>query len=360
MDIRPSDKKTVIGLSGGVDSTAAALLLKDGGHEVTGVFLDVLGNNSTGRDEAFEAAGQIGIDMISMDVSDEFDKTVISDFCHEYMAGRTPNPCVLCNPEVKFKYLLRAAHDIGAGRIATGHYARVACDEGRYYIYRAHDEKKDQSYVLYRLGQEYLSRLILPLGDFGTKGETRKLAGARGMANSEAKDSQEICFIPKGTHYVNYLTNRGCGIKKGDYIDSGENMIGEHQGIPNYTIGQRKNLGVAFGKPMFVVKIDGESGNVTLGCNEELLQNEVFSKRNWFSKTDSGIMPEEYEGFQVTAKIRYSAALAEARIYRHDGETVRTVFSKPQRAVAPGQSIVFYSGDKVIGGGMIEAASNTL
>lgn len=310
---------------------------------------------------ALEIAKQLDIDLISLDVSREFNSTVISKFCGDYMSGRTPNPCIICNPDIKFKNLLKAADEQGAFFIATGHYAAVIYDggEGRYFVGKAANRKKDQSYMLYRLGQDALSRSIFPLGEFSSKEAVREYVSGKGIKNSDLKDSQEICFLPRGARYTEYLESRGFNGEKGDFLDVNNNVIGVHNGIFNYTVGQRKNLGMTFGKPMFVVKIDAENNSVTLGGGEDLFSASVVSKSNFFSGADCGEIPESYDGLSVCAKVRYASVPAEAVISRLDENTVRTVFKTPQRAATPGQSIVFYDGAKVIGGGVISSCSKT-
>lgn len=338
--------KVVLGLSGGVDSTAAALLLQEKGYEVTALYFDI----GKGRYEAAETvAGQLGIDFIYSDVSELFDENVIGNFCREYMAGRTPNPCIICNPTVKFKTLLDAADRIGAYHIATGHYADTYHDRenDRWYIKRAANEKKDQSYMLYRLGREAISRLILPLNSIDDKEKVREMAREKAIVSADAKDSQEICFIDSDDNYKDFLERRGITASKGNFVDSEGNILGEHRGILNYTIGQRKGLGVALGKPAFVTEIDGKSNRVVLGCNEDLFSREVFSSENVLSCEIS-------EPLEVTAKIRYAAKPAEARLQPLKDGRIKTVFKEPQRAATPGQSIVFYKDDLVIGGGFIE------
>ena len=349
-------QKVALGLSGGVDSTAAALLLKEKGYEVTGVYLDVLGNNAKGEHDAREIASELGIDLMYIDASKKFDDIVISNFCSEYIKGRTPNPCIICNPEMKFKHLLQAADECGAYFIATGHYANVFYSEAEdcHFISKAKNMKKDQSYMLYRLDRHVLSRLLFPLGNFETKEDVRNFAGAKGMKNAGKKDSQEICFIPGDVHYISYLASRGYTAKKGPFVNSQGETIGTHQGVPNYTIGQRKHLGMTFGKPMFVVKLDAENDKVVLGDEEELFSNQVISTSNRFTIADGNEIPEQYDGMRVEAKVRYAASPSEAIIHKIDADTIKTVFTKPQRAITPGQSIVFYDGDQVIGGGFID------
>ena len=343
--------KVLLGLSGGVDSTTAALLLKEKGLEVTGYYFDVLGNNEKGKIEAQEVADQLGIELICEDVSSEFSELIIGNFCSEYVKGRTPNPCVICNPWIKFKKLIEWADKIGAYYIATGHYARISHDESddKFYVRRAANEKKDQSYMLYRLGQEVLSRLIFPLGEFYDKDEIRDIARGKQLQNAEKKDSQEICFIDPTDNYVEYIKRAGLVSKPGKFIDKDGKVLGEHKGIVNYTIGQRKGLGIALGKPAFVTKINCKKNTITLGDNADLFDTEVYSKSFSFTAYE----PKFYDGRKVLAKVRYAAPLAEAVLEVKD-DLIIAHFTDAQRAAAPGQSMVFYDGDRVIGGGFID------
>lgn len=357
--------KVLLGLSGGVDSATAALLLKEKGFEVTGYYFDVLGNNTAGRDEAAAVAKQLGIDFIYEDVSVDFKKIVIANFIDEYLHGRTPNPCVICNPNIKFKKLIAHADEIGAYYIATGHYCRIFCDEesGKFYLRCAASDGKDQSYMLYRLGQEVLSRLIFPLGEFETKDETRELARENSLQNADKKDSQEICFIASDDNYVDYIKREGFDSEPGDFIDKNGKLLGRHKGILNYTLGQRKGLGIALGKPAFVTHMDPERNRIMLGDNEDLFSTTVISQNNFFTefsveggdgaKGDENF--EKFDGKTVLAKVRYAAAPAEARL-KIDGKRMIAEFKQPQRAATAGQSIVFYDGDCVIGGGFITDA----
>lgn len=344
-------KKVLLGLSGGVDSTAAALLLKEKGFEVTGFYFDVLGRNENGRKEASQVASQLGIEFIYADVSEEFGEKVIGNFCSEYLCGRTPNPCVVCNPNIKFKKLVETADSVGAFYIATGHYCRIYRDDnkGACYVMRAANEKKDQSYMLYRLGQDVLRRLIFPLGEFSSKDETRELARSKNLQNAEKKDSQEICFVDPDKNYVEYIKALGFDSRPGKFIDRDGKVLGEHKGIVNYTIGQRKGLGIALGKPAFVTAIDYGNNTITLGDNEDLFSNVVISCDNVFAYGQA----KDYDGMRVMAKVRYSARPAEA-VIKVDGNKITTTFEDPQRAATPGQSIVFYIDDHVVGGGFIE------
>ena len=363
-------KKAIMGLSGGVDSSAAALFLREKGYEVTGLFFDVRGDNDEGRREAQRAAEQLGIDFIYKDVSRRFHDVVIRNFCTEYSSGRTPNPCVLCNPNIKFMTLLEEADRIGAYYIATGHYAKVRFSQAldAWFVERAASDERDQSYMLYRLPQNVLSRLLLPLAESRDKADVRDKARVSGLANHDAKDSQEICFIDGD--YKDYLKQAGTVCVPGDFIDIHGNIIGEHRGIINYTLGQRKGLGTSFGKRVFVIDIDAESNTVTLGSNEDLFRNHVISSHNFFTMTGSGELPASMEGTEIRAKIRYAARPAEAILRHADkamcaslekartadgcGQFIVTAFKDRQRAATPGQSIVFYLDEKVIGGGIIE------
>lgn len=397
--------KVVLGLSGGVDSTAAALILKEKGYEVTGLYFDVFGGSAKseeGRAKAETAAEQLGIKFIYRDLSDEFREKVIGNFCSEYSCGRTPNPCIVCNPGVKFRVLLETADREGAQYIATGHYAGTYHDEDTdtWFIRRAANEAKDQSYMLYRLGQEVVSRLLLPLNDVDDKEKIRDIARKNDMKNAEAKDSQEICFIEADDNYKDFLKRRGYETPEGDFVDAQGNVLGRHKGILNYTIGQRKGLGIALGKPAFVTAIDGVKDQVVLGDNADLFKTEVCSSGNVMfgvrtdvapmegslekgspdvtkAETSGGVctaedggsvagnggvqvcqtIPDELKawlGDGIRAKIRYAAKPAEASVTLLDDGRIMASFSEPQRAPTPGQSIVFYKGDLVIGGGFID------
>jgi tRNA (5-methylaminomethyl-2-thiouridylate)-methyltransferase len=353
-----SDNRIVIGLSGGVDSTTAALLLKEAGMEVTGYYFDVLGNNVKGVENAARAAEEIGIDFIHEDVSQEFRDIVIRNFCDEYMNGRTPNPCVLCNPNIKFKKMIETADRIGAKYISTGHYGRIAKDEinDLYFVRMGASYKKDQSYMLYRLGQDILSRIRFPIGGIEDKDNTRSIARKHHMFNADASDSQEICFVSSESGgYVKYIENLGFHAEKGNFVDRNGKVLGKHSGLINYTIGQRKGLGITFGRPAFVTAIDPQSNTVTLGRNDELFEREIFSKDNFFAATSGSEIPEIYgKNPRVMAKIRYAAKPSPATVSQTEDGRLLTLFDEPQRAATPGQSVVFYIDDMVIGGGFID------
>ncbi|MGN1414502.1 MAG: tRNA 2-thiouridine(34) synthase MnmA [Anaerovoracaceae bacterium] len=344
--------KVLLGLSGGVDSTTAAFLLKEKGYDVTGYYFDITGKNETGAAEAKDVADQVGIPLITEDVSDLFQEIVVQNFCHEYSSGRTPNPCVVCNPSVKFRRLLHQADQIGAYSIATGHYARIFHDEiqEKYYVKQGANLHKDQSYMLYRLGQDVLSRLMFPLGEYEDKESVRSLARAQSLSNADKKDSQEICFIPDN-NYGAFLETRGCKAAPGDFVDSEGRVLGRHKGIIHYTIGQRKGLGIALGKPAFVTRIHPEKNQVVLGENQDLFTKTVFSFQNIFAAGSD--FERDYNGVRVLAKVRYSAMPSAAILRILDDGRCETVFEEPQRAATPGQSVVWYKDDYVIGGGFI-------
>lgn len=348
-----SKNKVLLGLSGGVDSTAACLLLKEKGLEVTGLYFDVTGKNESGKKAAADLADRMGIDFIYRDVSAVFNQIVINNFCSEYSLGRTPNPCVVCNPNVKFKVLTDAADEIGAYYIATGHYAQIFHNDAadKHFVVRGTNEKKDQSYMLYRLSQDVLKRIIFPLGEVQNKEVTRNITRSMNMPNSEIADSMEICFIDQTESYVEYIKNKGFTSKEGNFINSEGNILGQHKGILNYTVGQRKGLGIALGKPAFVTKITPADNTVTLGDNSDLFKLTVLSKDNIFSAGEPSKLDK---GVRVLAKIRYAAKPSSAIIHKKDNGLIETIFDEPQRAPTPGQSIVFYQNDVVIGGGFIE------
>ena len=347
--MKKKEGKVILGMSGGVDSTAAALLLQQQGYEVIGLHFDVLGRGEDSADclAAKQAAEKLDISLVYRNVAKEFEESVIQYFQREYLKGRTPNPCVFCNKEMKFQILLKEADAMNAAYIATGHYAQVVFKNGQYYLKKGLNEKKDQSYVLWRLEQKELSRLLLPLGTFTSKEEIRKILHIENFDNAQKKDSQEICFIPDND-YVLYLKEHMRSLPKaGNFVNQKGEILGRHRGIINYTIGQRKGLGITFGKPMFVTKINAEDNTITLGENHDLMTDLIISSHNNFINQK---LEEERE---YQAKIRYASILSKCKIKLKD-DLVYTYFQNPQRAATPGQSIVWYDEQYLIGGGIIE------
>lgn len=337
-------KKVLLGLSGGVDSASSALLLKENGYEVVGYYFDILGNKKE-FDDVKKLSDHLNIDLIYEDVSSDFKNIVINNFISEYKNGRTPNPCIICNPNIKFKKLIENADKLGIQNIATGHYAKTKEYLGHYYIEKSDNNLKDQSYMLYRLPESIIKRIIFPLGEFSTKDEVRILARKNSLENAEKRDSQEICFTDD---YKEFIVSSGVKKEPGNFVDRDGRVLGQHNGIINYTIGQRKGLGIALGKPAFVIDINSEKNEVIIGDNDELFSNEVRS-------IDNFIIDEELllNSSDITAKIRYSQSDSKCKVTREGMELI-TTFELPQRAPTKGQSIVFYYDGLVVGGGFIK------
>lgn len=349
--------KVLLGLSGGVDSTTAALFLRRKGFDVTGFYFEVNEGRTEGAEEAKKIADELNIPLIVYDTSKKFKDIVIKDFLNSYKSGKTPNPCVICNPQIKFNLLIEHANQIGAYYIATGHYARIYHnpETDKYFVQRGANEIKDQSYMLYRLGQDVLSRLIFPLGMSKDKGIIREIAHENHLSNAEKADSQEICFIDDKCNYVDFINEHGYSTPEGNFIDKDGNILGRHKGIHCYTIGQRKGLGIALGKPAFVTRIDPKSNTITLGSNDDLMKKHIYSYDNFFTESDSELIPARLgDEFDCHAKVRYASKLTKAHVHRISDGKLRIDFEDAQRAPSPGQSIVFYNGDIVIGGGYID------
>lgn len=360
-----SKKKVVIGMSGGVDSSvAAALLLEDGydvvgltmrlwdGEEICGQHMDGTCCSASAVEDAKYVCYKLGIEHHVLDFRREFDKCVIDYFVGEYQNGRTPNPCIACNKFLKFDAMLKKAELLGADYVATGHYASVEYDDirGRYLLKRAMSSAKDQTYALYSLNQEQLAKTLMPLGRLENKDETRAIAQRLGLITAKKPDSMEICFVPDND-YAGFIHRRtGERDIPGNFVDVQGNVLGQHRGIIHYTVGQRKGLGVTFGKPMFVLRIDAQKNEIVLGeKGTEFSDTLIADKVNFipFDKLTQSI--------RVAAKVRYSAKEAEATVEPIADGCVKVTFDSPQRAITPGQAVVFYEigGNVVIGGGII-------
>lgn len=339
-------------MSGGVDSTLSLCLLKEQGYEIAGVNCLFCPGKSTLLDvsDAENVANKLGVPFQVFDLREKFTENVIGNFISTYEKGGTPNPCIVCNKYLKFGDMLEKALEQGFDYIATGHYARIAFDEvsGRYLLKKGLDEKKDQSYFLYSLTQHQLSHTLFPLGDM-TKDKVREMAESLGLINAKKRDSQDICFIPDGDYGAFIEGTLGKTYPKGSFISADGRVLGEHQGIIHYTVGQRKGLGIALGKPAFVKRINPEDNTVTLCDNEELFSRELTAKNiNLISLSAIA------EPMRVKAKVRYRHEAQWATVTQVDEDTIKVVFDEPQRAITKAQAVVLYNGDTVVGGGEIQ------
>ncbi len=352
----------MVAMSGGVDSSTAAFLSRQKGHDVFGITMKLWdyqeGQSGEGHYCSLEASNDaravchhLGIPHYTVDLREDFKREVISNFVEEYYRGRTPNPCILCNTELKWKSLLDKAKQLGADCLATGHYARVQYDERnkRHLLKRGIDKSKDQAYALWGLSQENLSHTFLPLGEL-TKKEVRKIARENNLKVADKEESQEICFIPDDD-YPGFILNweKGRKIPQGDIVNLKGEKIGEHKGIPFYTIGQRKGLGISNRKPFYVIRIDAQKNQICVGEEKDLYGTSLkASNTNWIAFENL----EKVMRCQV--KIRYLHPPAWGWIRPLLGDSVMVEFDQPQKAITPGQSVVFYEGDLVLGGGVID------
>lgn len=353
--------RIVIAMSGGVDSSVAACLLQEQGHDVIGLFMrlglarvDPATQVRTccslaDAEDARSVADQLGIPFHVLNFKDDFER-VIEQFCAEYLAGRTPNPCIRCNQELKFGKLLRFASTIPADAVATGHYVQLDQASGRQQLRRGVDQRKDQSYVLFSLDQTQLGRARFPLGGL-TKSEVRAIARRRGLRTQDKAESQDICFVPEGDYRALLRERAGDRIATGPIVDTAGRVVGEHAGAALFTVGQRRGLRLTARVPRYVLSVDAARNTVVVGSDAELWQRELIAADlNWIA-VEQLVAP-----LRVTAKIRYQHAAAPALIEPLDAGRVRVTFDQPQRAITPGQAVVFYAGDVVVGGGWIERA----
>ena len=355
-------KKAMIAMSGGVDSSVAAYLVTKEGYEAIGVTMKLFHNDDIGVsrektccslddvNDARSVANRLGIPYYVFNYTDNFKLQVITRFVDAYRNGRTPNPCIDCNRYIKFDQLMHRAKELQFDYVVTGHYAITEYDEksGRYLLKKAVDDTKDQSYVLYSLTQEQLSHIMFPLGKM-TKAEARQIAEEQGFINAHKHDSQDICFVPDG-NYARFI-EEWCGFKfeDGNFVDLNGNFIARHKGIINYTIGQRKGLGIAAKAPYYVVSKNLASNEVVLGANEDLFSDSLIAYDVNFISIEKLTEP-----MKVKAKVRYKQKETDAVISPLEDGTVSVKFETPQRAIAPGQAVVFYDGDIVVGGGTIQ------
>lgn len=348
--------KVMVGMSGGVDSSVAAKLLLEQGYDVTGVTMKLFDGitddkprmccSLTDVEDARSVCYKLGIEHFVFNFKDKFQSCVIDPFIESYLSGETPNPCILCNRHLKFDKMLRRARELDYDYIATGHYARIKYDGNRYLLLRPTDRAKDQTYVLYALTQKQLAHTLFPLGEL-TKSQVRAIAESAELVNAKKPDSQDICFVPDGD-YAGFITEQAGEPQAGDFLDVSGNILGRHGGVIRYTIGQRKGLGMTFGKPMFVVGKDAAANTVTLGEESDLFCDQLIAEDvNFIS------IAELRRPIRITAKTRYSQTEAAATLEPYDSDRVRVTFDFPQRAISAGQAVVFYDGDIVVGGGTI-------
>lgn len=367
MDKEMTAPRALIAMSGGVDSSVAALLMKEAGFDCIGVTMKLHNESADGREHSDKACctvsdaedarsvcRRLGFKYYVFNFMREFQQNVIDKFVHSYEIGETPNPCIDCNRCLKFGKLYQKALELGCEFVTTGHYARVEFDgnTGRWLLKKSLNTDKDQSYVLYFLTQEQLAHTKFPLGEFTDKESVRVLAEKHGFINAQKGESQDICFVPNGDYAQFIRSYSGKDYPEGNFLNGAGGVLGKHKGLIHYTIGQRKGLGISYSEPLYVCKKSVLENTVTLGTERELYRDSLTARDfNWIS------IPEPLPGsepIRATVRIRYHGKEAEALVTVNDGGTVTIRFSEPQRAISPGQAAVLYDGDIVIGGGIIE------
>ncbi|ACQ55204.1 tRNA 2-thiouridine(34) synthase MnmA [Clostridium botulinum] len=343
-----------LAMSGGVDSSVSAYILKERGYDVIGIYMDLWRDereeycNKSAAEDARRVAEKLDIPFHVINIGKEFKANVIDYFIDEYLSGRTPNPCVACNKTIKFEAFFNAAKEFGADFMATGHYCKIEERNRRKVIVKAEDDKKDQTYMMYNLKQYQLERTIMPCGEY-RKEHIREIAENIGLDVYNKKDSQEICFIPDNDHGGFIKRNYKSKVSEGNFVDKAGKIIGKHKGIIYYTIGQRKGLGIALGKPAYVIDINPITNEVVIGDEEDIFHTELIAK-------DVNFIPFDKleKSMELEAKVRYSAKPSKATIIPLGNNKVKVVFKNKQRAITKGQSVVFYDKDMLVGGGIIE------
>ena len=341
-------KRVAVAMSGGIDSSVAVALLKNQGYQVFGITM-ILHSKPGEKQSATlkQVTESLGIPHHIIDLRRHFRRQVIKPFCNEYGQGRTPNPCIACNQHIKFGLLLNKARKMGADYLATGHYARIETSPNGYRLLKGIDHGKDQSYFLYTLGQQQLQYLLLPLGEL-YKNQVRRIARELGLPDNAEHESQDTCFIPDN-NYRSFVAGH-VSRQPGDIVDTNGKVLGKHSGLVYYTVGQRQGLGLASDRRLYVLKLDARNNRLVVGSQGYLLSNSLNANHlNWIS----GKAPQG--GDNITAKIRYKSPEAAASL-RLNQDTAEIIFSQPQRSISPGQAVVFYQGEVVLGGGTIESS----